>query len=115
MPSGAVFFVYIIITKGFEQGGSEAEENSPVDCFRRRGNERSEAIGAAAPGQNPSGRAKKRSCKKTKFSHSSLIALKGIGKNAQNGQTEPKTKQKLCFWGPDGVQRYAERRSLFIA
>lgn len=30
--------------KGFEQGGSEAEENSPVDCFRRRGNERSEAI-----------------------------------------------------------------------
>ena len=26
-----------------------AEENSPVDCFRRRGNERSEAIGAAAP------------------------------------------------------------------
>ena len=29
------------------------EENSPVDCFRRRGNERSEAIGAAAPRQNP--------------------------------------------------------------
>ena len=28
------------------------EENSPADCFRRRGNERSEAIGAAAPGQN---------------------------------------------------------------
>ena len=26
-----------------------AEENSPADCFRRRGNERSEAIGAAAP------------------------------------------------------------------
>ena len=24
-------------TKGFEQGGSAAEENSPVDCFRRRG------------------------------------------------------------------------------
>ena len=46
-------------TKGFEQGGSEAEENSPVDCFRRRGNERSEAIGAGAPGQNPFGRAKK--------------------------------------------------------
>ena len=23
--------------KGFEQGGSEAEENSPVDCFCRRG------------------------------------------------------------------------------
>ena len=36
--------------KGFEQGGSNevAEENSPVDCFRRRANERSEAIEAAA-------------------------------------------------------------------
>jgi hypothetical protein len=45
-------------TKGFEQGGSEAEENSPVDCFRRRGNEQSEAIGAVAPGQNPFGRVK---------------------------------------------------------
>ena len=30
-----------------------AEENSPVECFRRRGNERSEAIGAAAPDRSP--------------------------------------------------------------
>ena len=34
-----------------------AEENSPVDCFRRRGNERSEAIGAGALGQSPFWRA----------------------------------------------------------
>ena len=46
------------IEKGFEQGGSGAEENSPVDCFCRRGNERSEAIGAEAPRQNPFQRAK---------------------------------------------------------
>lgn len=30
-----------------------AEENASGKHFRRRGNERSEAIGAAAPGQNP--------------------------------------------------------------
>ncbi len=38
------FFFFVKLQKGFEQGGSVAEENSPVDCFRRRGNERSEAI-----------------------------------------------------------------------
>ena len=27
-----------------------AEGNSPVDCFRRRGNKQSEAIDATAPG-----------------------------------------------------------------
>ena len=32
--------------KGFEQGGSEAEENSPVDCFCRRGQAAGGAIGA---------------------------------------------------------------------
>ena len=32
----------------FEQGGSEAEENSPVDCFRRRANVQSEAKEATA-------------------------------------------------------------------
>ncbi len=37
----------------------DAEENSPVDCFRRRGNERSEAIGAGSAGQNPLLSAKK--------------------------------------------------------
>ena len=35
----------------------------------------------------------------------------GQGKKFQNGQTEP----KLCFGLPDGVHRYAERRSLFGA
>jgi len=36
-----------------------------VERFRRRGNERSEAIGAGAPGQNPLQRAmKKRDCVK---------------------------------------------------
>jgi len=34
--------------RGVEQGGSEAEENNPVDCFRRRGNERSEESGKIA-------------------------------------------------------------------
>ena len=48
------------VWKGSEQGGSEAEENNLNGCFRRRGNERSEAIGAGAPGQNPFGRAKKK-------------------------------------------------------
>ena len=47
------FFVFNQ-TKGFEQGGSVAEENSPVDCFRRRGNERSEAIDAGASDKIPS-------------------------------------------------------------
>ena len=42
-----------IRSKGFEQGGSEAEENASGKHFRRRGNERSEAIGAAALEQNP--------------------------------------------------------------
>ena len=40
----------------------DAEENSPVDCFRRRGNERSEAIGAGSAGQNPLLSAKKMPC-----------------------------------------------------
>ena len=35
----------------------------------------------------------------------------GFGKIVQNGQTEPKQSLGL----PEGVQRYAERRSLFIA
>ena len=34
------------------------EEKCPADTFCRRGNERSEAIGATAPGQNPLRRAK---------------------------------------------------------
>jgi len=38
-----LFFVEIR-RKGFEQGGSEAEENASGKHFRRRGNERSEAI-----------------------------------------------------------------------
>ena len=33
----------------------------------------------------------------------------------QNEQTERKTKLLLVFRLPEGVQRYAERRSLFIA
>ena len=33
-PCGAVVFFIYNQTKGFGQGGSEAEENSPVDCFR---------------------------------------------------------------------------------
>ncbi|MBQ8503516.1 MAG: hypothetical protein IJ491_04475 [Clostridia bacterium] len=54
------------IQEGFEQGGSEAEEKAPVELFRRRGNERSEAIGAGAPGQNPLQRAiRKRGSVKT--------------------------------------------------
>ena len=47
--------------EGFEQGGrtrQRSEENSPVDCFRRRGQRAKRGEGAAAP-QNPSGRAKK--------------------------------------------------------
>ena len=47
--------------KGFEQGGSEAEENSPVDCFRRRGNERSEAIEPAGSEKSLALRQKRRS------------------------------------------------------
>ena len=54
MPTGATFYFFVEIRrKGFEQGGSEAEENASGKHFRRRGNERSEAIGAAAPGQKP--------------------------------------------------------------
>ena len=34
-----------------------SEEKAPGELFRWRGNERSEAIGAAAPGQNPLQRA----------------------------------------------------------
>ena len=37
-----------------------------------------------------------------------------LGKNAQNKQTEPKLSEAL-FWAPEGVQRYVEWRSLFIA
>ena len=32
-----VSLVLRLYMQGFEQGGSEAEENSPVDCFCRRG------------------------------------------------------------------------------
>ena len=49
--------------EGFEQGGSKrklAEENSPVDCFRRRGNERSEARERGSARKNPSISAKNR-------------------------------------------------------
>ena len=31
-PPSIIFYIIM----GFEQGGSEAEENSPVDCFGRR-------------------------------------------------------------------------------
>ena len=44
VPIGAVVFFYSHQTEGFEQGGSEAEGNAPGERFRRRGNERSEAI-----------------------------------------------------------------------
>ena len=40
---GLYCFLYIW---GSNKEGALAEENSPVDCFCRRGNERSEAIGA---------------------------------------------------------------------
>ena len=40
----------VIIQQGFEQGGSVAEENSPVDCFRRRGQA---AIGGAKGALHP--------------------------------------------------------------
>ena len=43
---------YYFLSKGIEQGGSEAEENSPVDCFCRRGNEQSEAIGTGSAEKN---------------------------------------------------------------
>ena len=49
---GAVAFLFDFRSKGFEQGGSVAEEKASGKPFCRRGNERSEAIGAAAPGQN---------------------------------------------------------------
>ncbi|MBR3553717.1 MAG: hypothetical protein IKN72_10075 [Clostridia bacterium] len=39
--------------KEFKQGRSGAEENSSAGCFRRRGNERSKAIGTAAPDVTP--------------------------------------------------------------
>lgn len=48
-PQGAVLFFRYNKTKGFEQGESEAEVNAPGEHFHRRGNERSEAIGAGAP------------------------------------------------------------------
>ena len=42
---GATFYFFDRIKrKGFEQGGSEAEEKASGKPFRRRGNERSEAI-----------------------------------------------------------------------
>ena len=42
---GATFYFFDEIrSKGFEQGGSEAEENASGKHFRRRGNEQSEAI-----------------------------------------------------------------------
>ena len=48
----ASFDVTSFLFVGIEQGRSNiyvAEENSPADCFRWRGNERSEAIGALRP------------------------------------------------------------------
>ena len=39
--------------KGFEQGGSEAEENSPVDCFRRRGQGAKRREGDGSRRKNP--------------------------------------------------------------
>ena len=53
-------FYRLFFYKGFEQGGSEAEENSPVDCFRRRGNERSEAIEPAGSEKSLALRQKRR-------------------------------------------------------
>ena len=41
-------FLFLVVIEGFEQGGSEAEENSPVECFCRRANEQSEAREATA-------------------------------------------------------------------
>ena len=41
-----LYFFILNQTKGFEQGGSEAEENSPVDCFCRRGQAARGAIDA---------------------------------------------------------------------
>ena len=41
--------------------------------------------------------------------------FQGREKKMQNEQTERKTKLLLVFRLPEGVQRYAERRSLFIA
>ncbi len=44
VPKVPLYFFSYVQAEGFEQGGSEAEENAPGDHFRRRGNERSEAI-----------------------------------------------------------------------
>ena len=48
VTSQGVASVFFIRKEGFEQGGSEAEENSLVDCFCRRANEQSEAKEATA-------------------------------------------------------------------
>ena len=54
-PFAVIVFVFHFYTpKGFEQGVKKQSGG----LFFSRGNERSEAIGAAAPGQNPFGRAK---------------------------------------------------------
>ena len=45
----------------------------------------------------------------------SFASEKRREKKMQNEQTERKTKLWLVFRLPEGVQRYAERRSLFIA
>ncbi len=50
------FFNYHLFAKGFEQ----AVKKQSSGLFFRRGNERSEAIGAGAPRQNPFERARKK-------------------------------------------------------
>ena len=55
---------------------------------------------------------RKGAVKKRKFF---TAPFKGREKKMQNEQTERKTKLLLVFRLPEGVQRYAERRSLFIA
>ena len=51
---GAVAFLFDFRSKGFEQGGSVAEEKASGKPFCRRGNERSEAIDAGASDKIPS-------------------------------------------------------------
>jgi hypothetical protein len=57
-----LLFCFAVRT-GFERRREKAlrlsEENSPVDCFRRRGNERSEARERGSARKNPSSATKK--------------------------------------------------------
>ena len=51
--------------------------------------------------------------KKLKFFYSSFF--KGIGKKDAERTNWAKSKVFLAFWLPEGVQRYVEWRSLFVA